>query len=186
MPSDNVDLVQAGFDAYLRGDEPAMLELAAPDIIVTQFPDQLDVRDYHGHEGLVSLQLAQQIPPGRVLQADIKDNHPFARGIVVRQKGIRGRKRLDAQAFIANQAFDGLAEVCVIIDDKYGSVLIHTRFVPSAQTKCWTGRSMGASLRRPQNSRHPSGSHHYLLMDHVACQGARAMRIAAKSLLRVT
>ena len=55
MPSDNVDLVQAGFDAYLRGDEPAMLELAAPDIIVTQFPDQLDVRDYHGHEGLVQV-----------------------------------------------------------------------------------------------------------------------------------
>jgi ketosteroid isomerase-like protein len=48
----NVEVVQAAFDAYLRGDEPAMFALAAPDIIVTQFPDQLDVRDYHGHEGL--------------------------------------------------------------------------------------------------------------------------------------
>ena len=29
-----------------------MLELAAPDIIVTQFPDQPDVHDYQGREGL--------------------------------------------------------------------------------------------------------------------------------------
>lgn len=47
-----MEVVQAAFDAYLRGDERTMFALAAPDIIVTQFPDQLDVRDYHGHEGL--------------------------------------------------------------------------------------------------------------------------------------
>jgi ketosteroid isomerase-like protein len=29
-----------------------MLALIAPDVVVTQFPDQLDVRDYHGHEGV--------------------------------------------------------------------------------------------------------------------------------------
>jgi ketosteroid isomerase-like protein len=52
VSEENVEVVQAAFDAYLRGDEPAMFELAAPDIIVTQFPDQVDVRDYHGHEGL--------------------------------------------------------------------------------------------------------------------------------------
>jgi ketosteroid isomerase-like protein len=49
---ENVELVQAAFDAFLRGDEGAMLELAAPDVMVTQFPDQVDVRDYHGHAGL--------------------------------------------------------------------------------------------------------------------------------------
>jgi ketosteroid isomerase-like protein len=48
----DVEVVRAVFDAYLRGDEPAMLELVAPDVVVTQFPDQIDVRDYHGHEGL--------------------------------------------------------------------------------------------------------------------------------------
>jgi ketosteroid isomerase-like protein len=48
----DVEVVRAAFDAYLRGDEPAMLELVAPDVVVTQFPDQIDVRDYHGHEGL--------------------------------------------------------------------------------------------------------------------------------------
>jgi ketosteroid isomerase-like protein len=52
MAHENLELVRAAFDAYLRGDEPAMLELTAPDVVVTQFPDQLDVRDYHGREGV--------------------------------------------------------------------------------------------------------------------------------------
>src|SRR5437588_2409477 len=52
MSQQNVGIVRAAFDAYLRGDEPRMLELTAPDVIITQFPDQLDVRDYHGHAGL--------------------------------------------------------------------------------------------------------------------------------------
>ena len=52
MSQADVKVVRAAFDAYLRGDEPAMFELVAPDIVVTQFPDQIDVRDYHGHEGL--------------------------------------------------------------------------------------------------------------------------------------
>ena len=52
MSQADVEVVRAAFDAYLRGDEPAMFELVAPDIVVTQFPDQIDVRDYHGHEGL--------------------------------------------------------------------------------------------------------------------------------------
>jgi ketosteroid isomerase-like protein len=51
MPHENVERVRAAFDAYSRGDEPAMMELVAADIVVTQFPDQADVRDYHGHEG---------------------------------------------------------------------------------------------------------------------------------------
>ena len=45
--------MQAAFDAYFRGDESAMLDHASPDIIVTQFPDQPDVRDYRGHESLL-------------------------------------------------------------------------------------------------------------------------------------
>ncbi len=52
MSQVNIDLVHAVFDAYKRGDEPGMLALVAPDVVVTQFPDQLDLRDYHGHEGL--------------------------------------------------------------------------------------------------------------------------------------
>jgi len=52
MSQENVEIVRAAFDAYFRGDEAAVLALVAPDVIVTQFPDQVDVRDYHGHDGL--------------------------------------------------------------------------------------------------------------------------------------
>ena len=45
MSKDNVELVKAAFDAYFRGDEPGLLELIAPDIVITQFPEQVDVRD---------------------------------------------------------------------------------------------------------------------------------------------
>ena len=55
MSRENIDVVQAALDAYFRGDESAMLDRAAPDIIVTQFPDQPDVRDYRGHEGLLQV-----------------------------------------------------------------------------------------------------------------------------------
>ncbi len=51
MSRTNLELVQAAFDAYFRGDEPALLELVAADVVITQFPEQVDVRDYHGHEG---------------------------------------------------------------------------------------------------------------------------------------
>jgi ketosteroid isomerase-like protein len=51
MP-ENLEIVQAAFAAYLRGDEAGMLALASPEIVVTQFPDQLDVRDFHGRDGL--------------------------------------------------------------------------------------------------------------------------------------
>jgi ketosteroid isomerase-like protein len=51
MSQENVELVQAAFDAYFRRDEPALLKLVAVDVVITQFPEQVDVRDYHGHEG---------------------------------------------------------------------------------------------------------------------------------------
>jgi ketosteroid isomerase-like protein len=51
MSQDNVELVQAAFDAYFRGDEPALLKLVAMDVVITQFPEQVDVHEYHGHEG---------------------------------------------------------------------------------------------------------------------------------------
>lgn len=52
MSPKNVELVKAAFDAYSRGDEPGLLELVAADVVITQFPEQVDVHDYHGHEGL--------------------------------------------------------------------------------------------------------------------------------------
>jgi ketosteroid isomerase-like protein len=51
MSQEQVEVVQSAFDAYFRGDEPALLELVAADVVITQFPEQVDVRDFHGHEG---------------------------------------------------------------------------------------------------------------------------------------
>jgi ketosteroid isomerase-like protein len=52
VSQENVEIVREAFDAYQRGDEAKMFALADPDVVVTQFPDQLDARDYHGHDGL--------------------------------------------------------------------------------------------------------------------------------------
>jgi ketosteroid isomerase-like protein len=46
VSEDNVEIVRAVFDAYLRGDEAGWLARTAPDIVVRQFPDQLDVHDF--------------------------------------------------------------------------------------------------------------------------------------------
>jgi ketosteroid isomerase-like protein len=55
MSNGSAERVQAAVDAYLRGDQAEMLALVSPDVVITQFPDQIDVRDYHGHEGLLQV-----------------------------------------------------------------------------------------------------------------------------------
>jgi ketosteroid isomerase-like protein len=52
MAQTNLALVQAAIDAFFRGDEPAMLRVAAPDVVIAQPPDQPDRQDYHGHDGM--------------------------------------------------------------------------------------------------------------------------------------
>ena len=53
MSEENLQVVRAGFDAFSRGDMPAFLELADPNIVFTPLPDTPDVQDFHGHEGLL-------------------------------------------------------------------------------------------------------------------------------------
>jgi ketosteroid isomerase-like protein len=53
MSKENLELVQAAFEAYFRGDERAMLALVDPGVVVTQLPDQPDVQSYSGHDGLL-------------------------------------------------------------------------------------------------------------------------------------
>jgi ketosteroid isomerase-like protein len=53
MSKDNLQLIQEAFDAYFRGDEPALLAVVDPDIVVTQLADQPDNQHYRGHDGLV-------------------------------------------------------------------------------------------------------------------------------------
>jgi ketosteroid isomerase-like protein len=47
----HLEIVQAVFDAYFRGDERALLALAAPDVVIAQLPEQVDAGEYHGHDG---------------------------------------------------------------------------------------------------------------------------------------
>jgi ketosteroid isomerase-like protein len=49
---ENLSIVLGTVDAYLRGDEEVWLATFAPDIVATQFPDQLDSRDYIGLDGV--------------------------------------------------------------------------------------------------------------------------------------
>jgi uncharacterized protein len=53
MSEENVKVVRAMFDAFSRGDTPAMLKLADPSVVFTPIPDAPDVQDFHGHEGLL-------------------------------------------------------------------------------------------------------------------------------------
>jgi ketosteroid isomerase-like protein len=55
MSQESVEIVQDGFDAYLRGDLQALLEYFAPDVVVTTRPDQPDVRDFQGHDGVMEV-----------------------------------------------------------------------------------------------------------------------------------
>ena len=52
MAQQNLQIVLDAFAAYMAGDEAVMFGVASPEIVVTQFPDQLDVRDFRGHDGL--------------------------------------------------------------------------------------------------------------------------------------
>ena len=53
MVEDNLQVVRGAFDAYLRGDIPAMLEAVDPEIVITQLPDQPDFREFRGPEGFL-------------------------------------------------------------------------------------------------------------------------------------
>jgi uncharacterized protein len=53
MSEENLQVVEAAFDAFSRGDMPAMLELVDPSVVFTPLPDTPDVQSFHGHEGLL-------------------------------------------------------------------------------------------------------------------------------------
>jgi uncharacterized protein len=52
MSQENVEAVRAMFDAFSRGDTPAVLKLVDPSVVFTPIPDTPDVQTFHGHEGL--------------------------------------------------------------------------------------------------------------------------------------
>jgi ketosteroid isomerase-like protein len=54
VPQANVEIVQRAFAAYFRGDEPELRAITDSEITVTTRPDQPDVRDHHGVDGLIA------------------------------------------------------------------------------------------------------------------------------------
>jgi ketosteroid isomerase-like protein len=50
-----MEMVQSALAAYFRTDEPTLRALTTSDITVTTRPDQPDVRDYHGFDGLIDV-----------------------------------------------------------------------------------------------------------------------------------
>ncbi len=52
MSGERIAVAQQLWDAWERGDLAGMFELIDPEIVSRQFPEQIDVRDYHGHEGV--------------------------------------------------------------------------------------------------------------------------------------
>jgi ketosteroid isomerase-like protein len=52
MPEGNREIVQALFDAWFRGDDVAQAALVDSEVVVTQFPEQVDARPYHGRAGM--------------------------------------------------------------------------------------------------------------------------------------
>ena len=53
MSQENVEIVRRAMAAYMRDDEATVRGLAAPDIVISSRPDQPDVRDHHGYDGML-------------------------------------------------------------------------------------------------------------------------------------
>ena len=53
MSREDVEIVRAANEAWLRGDVAATLALVAPNIVISQPPTQADARTYVGHDGLI-------------------------------------------------------------------------------------------------------------------------------------
>jgi ketosteroid isomerase-like protein len=52
VASEDIAVAQKLWDAWQRGDAVGMFEMIDPEIVATQFPEQVDVSDYHGHQGV--------------------------------------------------------------------------------------------------------------------------------------
>jgi ketosteroid isomerase-like protein len=53
VSQENVEIVQCAMAAYMNNDEATVRKLVAPDIVIATRPDQPDVREHHGYEGML-------------------------------------------------------------------------------------------------------------------------------------
>jgi ketosteroid isomerase-like protein len=52
---DSEALARQLWETWESGNLPAMFELVHPEVVARQFPEQIDVRDYHGHDGVLEV-----------------------------------------------------------------------------------------------------------------------------------
>jgi ketosteroid isomerase-like protein len=53
MSQENVEIVQRAMAAYMVDDEATVRTLFAPDTVISMRPDQPDVREHHGYDGML-------------------------------------------------------------------------------------------------------------------------------------
>ena|SRR5436190_6134038 len=53
MSQENVEIVRRAMTAYLNDDDGTVRKLVAPDIVVSTRPDQPDVREHRGYDGML-------------------------------------------------------------------------------------------------------------------------------------
>jgi ketosteroid isomerase-like protein len=53
MSQENVEIVQRAMAAYMGNDEATVRKLVAPDVVISTRPDQPDVREHHGYDGML-------------------------------------------------------------------------------------------------------------------------------------
>src|SRR6478736_9791343 len=53
MSRENVEIVRRAMAAYMSGEEETVRKLVAPDIVVSTRPDQPDVRQHRGYDGML-------------------------------------------------------------------------------------------------------------------------------------
>jgi ketosteroid isomerase-like protein len=87
----DVEIVQQAYEAWFRGDEAGMMALVHPEIVVTQIPEQVDTRPYHGHDGLRAV-MADWVGSWDDYSIEMRGTRPVGHGIVtaIRQSG-RGK-----------------------------------------------------------------------------------------------
>jgi ketosteroid isomerase-like protein len=52
VSSERIEVAQRLWDAWDRGDLASLFELIDPEVVTTQFPEQVGVADHQGHDGV--------------------------------------------------------------------------------------------------------------------------------------
>jgi len=53
MSQESVEIVRRAMEAYMGNDETTLRELVAPNVVISMRPDQPDVREHHGYDGML-------------------------------------------------------------------------------------------------------------------------------------